>query len=85
MNCDAYFGFWALLIKHIAQFRKLVLLVHGDINPYYPDKDFGGAATQKFWRLNTSGDCHKPLDATVVTVDVKNQVLLFDVNCLVGS
>jgi hypothetical protein len=50
MNCDAYFGFRALLIKHPAQFRKVVLLMHFGTIPLCPDKDFGGAAPQNLWR-----------------------------------
>jgi hypothetical protein len=83
MSCDAYAGFRAQLIKHAAAFKKPVLLVHGDTNPYCLDEKYGGAAASNLWRLNAGGDYHQPIDATVVTFRPGDAKTPFSVNGLV--
>ncbi len=85
MNCDAFAGLRAQLIKRAAAFGKPVLLVHGDTDPYCLDKGFGGKAAPNLWRLNAGGDYHQPIDATVVTFDPKSANSPFSAKGLVDG
>jgi len=91
MNCDAFAAFRDNVIRlaqnffpsHKDTIRRPVLLVHGDTGPYCFDKEFGGKAAPKLWRLNAWGDFKAPADATVITVQPNNQEQPFAAKTLV--
>ena len=85
LNCDAFADFRAQLIKHARSFKRPVLLVHGDTNPYCLDKGFGGSEVPNLWRLNAGGDYHQPIDATVVSVRLKGSDNTFTVRGLIDG
>lgn len=68
IRCDAFATFRDQLLRLAAGFKKPVLLVHGDTNPFCLDKTFGGDTAPLLWRLNALGD-YSEVDATVISVD----------------
>jgi hypothetical protein len=85
MNCDAFASLIAQIVKRAADFKKPVLLVHGDTGAYCLDKKFGGQVAPNLWRLNAGGDFKFPLDATVVAFNSGNPVAPFAVSGLVDG
>ena len=71
-GCDGFAAFRDELSRLAAGFKKPVLLVHGDTNPFCLDKTFGGNTAPKLWRLNALGDFSE-VDATVISVQLDNQ------------
>ena len=70
-KCNA-FATITLRLRHLsAKYRKPVLLIHGDTNPYCLDKTFGGTAAPNLWRFNSTGD-YSFVDAAKITVDPSN-------------
>jgi hypothetical protein len=67
VQCDAFALFRDALLRHAAGFRKPVLLIHGDTNPFCLDRKFGGNSAPLLWRLNALGD-YSEVDATAITV-----------------
>lgn len=76
MECDGYRMIRDLIKSKAAQFKKPVLVVHGDTPAYclhqpYPE-------IPNLWRLNTSGD-YKYTDVSQVLVNPENQDMPFAV------
>jgi hypothetical protein len=72
IRCDAFAAFRDELLRNAASFKKPVLLVHGDTNPFCLDKRFGGDTAPLLWRLNALGD-YSEVDATAITVQLDDQ------------
>ena len=72
VQCDAFAAFRDLLLRLAAGFKKPVLLVHGDTNPFCLDKNFGSDTAPLLWRLNALGDFSE-VDATAVMVQLNDQ------------
>ena len=73
IDCDGFKEIRNSIASEAASFEKPVLLVHGDTSPYCWDRNFGGAAAPKLWRLNGAGD-YKVIDAVKVTVAPDGQI-----------
>ena len=71
IRCDAFAAFRDQLLRHAAGFKKPVLLIHGDTNPFCLDKTIGGDTAPLLWRLNALGD-YSEVDATAITVQFDN-------------
>ncbi|MFQ5564824.1 MAG: hypothetical protein ACE5EU_00455 [Paracoccaceae bacterium] len=71
IRCDAFAAFRDQLLRLAAGFKKPVLLVHGDTNPFCLDREFGGDTAPLLWRLNALGD-YSEVDATVISVAPEN-------------
>ncbi len=72
IRCDAFAAFRDQLLRLAAGFKKPVLLVHGDTNPFCLDKKFGGDTAPLLWRLNALGD-YSEVDATAISVHLDDQ------------
>ncbi|MCP4711548.1 MAG: hypothetical protein GY869_23260 [Planctomycetes bacterium] len=82
VECDAFAAFRDNLLRRAASFKKPVLLIHGDTNPFCLDKKFGGDTAPLLWRLNALGD-YSVLDATVISHQPDNQDEPFSVTSLI--
>ncbi|MAZ04623.1 MAG: hypothetical protein CMN56_15925 [Sneathiella sp.] len=80
-ECDAFADFNLHLRYLSAQFKKPVLLMHGDTFPYCLDKEFGGASAPNLWRFNSTGD-YGLTDAAVITVNSANRSTPFSFTSL---
>lgn len=67
VRCDAFASFKKKLKQLAETFKKPVLLVHGDTNPYCLDKEFGKPVAPNLWRFNSTGD-YSFVDAVNITV-----------------
>tara|TARA_R110000787_G_scaffold7925_1_gene26324 strand:+ start:27762 stop:28772 length:1011 start_codon:yes stop_codon:yes gene_type:complete len=83
-ECDAFAGFNLHLRYLSTQFKKPVLLLHGDTFPYCLDKGFGGAGAPNLWRFNSTGD-YGLTDATIITVNPANRSTPFDFTSLTDN
>ncbi|TNE42020.1 MAG: hypothetical protein EP348_00440 [Alphaproteobacteria bacterium] len=75
-KCDAFTFFRRAIALLAKEFKKPVLLVHGDTHPYCLDKTFGGKEAPNLWRFNSTGD-YSFVDAVRVTVDPENKAAPF--------
>ncbi|MCR9214049.1 MAG: metallophosphoesterase [Proteobacteria bacterium] len=65
-DCDPFALFKQRLRQLSAAFKRPVLLMHGDTQPYCLDKGFGGPQTPNLWRFDSAGD-YAVIDAIKVT------------------
>jgi hypothetical protein len=68
-TCNPFKKFKEILRQEARTFKKPVLFLHGDTNPYCFDKQFGKNIAPNLWRLNAWGDYQSHADATVVSYD----------------
>ena len=78
-NCDGYRSIRDLLKRHATQFRKPVLVIHGDTPAYCLHQPYHDIPN--LWRLNAPGDYKYP-DASEVTFDANNPDTPFTVTNL---
>jgi hypothetical protein len=67
-QCDAFASFKTRLKELASAYKKPVLLMHGDTNPYCLDREFGGRVAPNLWRFNSTGD-YSFVDAVKVDVN----------------
>ncbi|MCF8467610.1 MAG: hypothetical protein K9G33_09435 [Sneathiella sp.] len=75
-KCDGFATVKQVLSLLAANFKKPVLLMHGDTHLYCLDKGFGGAVAPNLWRFNSTGD-YSFVDAAEITVDAANTAAPF--------
>ncbi len=98
IRCDAFAAFRDQLLRLAADFKKPVLLIHGDTNPFCLDKKFGGNTAPLLWRLNALGDYTAPLpwrlnalgyysevDATVISFNPFDPEQPFEITSLTSK
>lgn len=76
-KCDAFAALRVQLKDLAADFKKPVLLIHGDTAPFTLNQEFAGAEAANLWRLNAAGDAgvgvagdfYGVRDVTLVTID----------------
>ncbi|PHQ69592.1 MAG: hypothetical protein COB93_07670 [Sneathiella sp.] len=83
-KCDAFATFKTSLKALSAAYRKPVLFIHGDTNPYCLDKDFGGSRAPNLWRFNSTGD-YALVDAAKISVHPKKPADPFTFTSLVQN
>ncbi len=81
-DCDPFAAFKNRLRVLSADFKRPVLLMHGDTRPYCLDKSFGGSDAPNLWRFDSSGD-YSYIDAVKVTFDPQSATSPFDFVSLV--
>ncbi|MBL4739804.1 MAG: hypothetical protein JKY12_02355 [Sneathiella sp.] len=79
--CDGYFLVKKQLIQAAKDFKKPILILHGDTGPYCMDKKFGGADAPNLWRFNSGGD-YRLLDAVKITVSPDDSLTPFSMESL---
>jgi hypothetical protein len=67
-DCDGFKNIKELIIEQAADFKRPVLLIHGDTNPYCWERKMGGERAPNLSRLNSAGD-FVLVDAVEVSVD----------------
>lgn len=72
IDCDGFKTIRQTIIKKSAEFKKPVLLVHGDTGAYCWDRKMGGESAPNLVRLNSAGD-FVLIDAVDITFDPKSR------------
>ncbi|GJL95629.1 MAG: hypothetical protein DHS20C05_20340 [Hyphococcus sp.] len=75
--CDAFTDLRAAIRDAAIEFKKPVLLIHGDTAPFTLNQHFAGEEAPNLWRLNAAGDAgvgrtgqpYGTRDITIVTID----------------
>lgn len=75
-HCDGYRKIRELIKNKALQFKKPVLIVHGDTHAYCFHQPYYGIPN--LWRLNASGD-YKHIDVNQVLFDPENKAMPFTV------
>jgi len=78
-ECDGYRMLRELIKSNATQFKKPVLVIHGDTQAYCLHQPYAGIPN--LWRLNAPGDI-KYIDANQILFDPENKVMPFTVTGL---
>jgi hypothetical protein len=84
-KCNPFKYFIKRLKINSKEFKKPVLFLHGDTNPYCFDKKFGKKKAPNLWRLNAWGDGRSHADATVVKFNPNNKKSPFESHTLISN
>ncbi len=78
-ECDGYRMLRDLIKSTVTQFKKPVLVIHGDTQAYCLHQPYAGIPN--LWRLNAPGDI-KYIDASQILFDPENKIMPFTVTGL---
>ncbi len=81
-ECDGYRMLRDLIKSTAAQFKKPVLVIHGDTQAYCLHQPYTGIPN--LWRLNAPGD-YKYIDASQILFDPENKAMPFTVTGLLDQ
>jgi hypothetical protein len=83
VNCDGYQKIRGQIERLAAQYKKPVLVVHGDTNAFCLHQPIKSVAAN-LWRLNGPGD-YKIIDAAKVVFDPTNKQMPFTVSAVLSG